>query len=707
MRTAIVGALIAGALIAAPAAAANVTVDCGGLQSALNSASAGEVITLDQLCTSGFPYQMPGVAVTLTGTPGAGFQGGTGFQLYGGEAPATIEHLTFEDAQNTGASSYPALAFNAAPIGYNLILADDAFVNDAAGGAYAFTAGAAAVTVTDSTFTDDAARQDGGGGLVLDGGVANLTGDSFTGDSAPAANTSGGGLEAHIEPGSMISSSQFSNDTSTGGGGGAAITIDSNAAGGLFTMSGDTFSHNYVADPGGISKVPHEGGGLAFAAQGGPVTLEQSDNTFDSNSVSFKAAPLLAAGGGESVSDAALQSVADRFTNNTLQPPDAPQNAHMEHVWGWGAGLSVTECGDSAPAPAGTQNVVSSLSDAVIAGNMLISGPSANGAGVYVGAPPPPCAAAYTTLELFDSTVAGNSISGAGGPIAGISGGPHDVLSLQNTIVDGDDGGAELGGFGTNFANVSASYSDVCSGSEPFAGAGNLCAEPKLVNPGAGSADVRETAASPTLEAGSNALIPSGLGSDAFGNPRISGPLGCTSSPAPSVDIGAAQFVYPTPSCPPSTPPPRPPARRLVQEQATRAVIAADRIGNQLLQLIAPTACTASKALLSLQARSIPQPGRHSLSYKVTQVAFYIDGGLKTRVLVGRHHHRHHKTVDEPQDQSKRLPSTFTFLPSKIGAHPGANTVVVKITLVAYTGKGKHRKTHQITRTLKSTFDVC
>ena len=704
MRRATVSILAVCALIAAPTAGADVTVDCAGLQSALNAASAGEAITLDELCAPGLTYRLPKVAVTLSGTPGAGFQGGTGDQLYGGEAPATVEHLTFEDAQNTGASSTPALGFYAFG-GYNLILADDAFVNDAAGGAYVTTTGA--VTVEDSAFTDDVARQEGGGGLVINGGVANLTGDSFAGDSAPTADTQGGGLEAYIAPGSILSSSQFSNDTSTGSGGGAAITVDSSAAGGLFTMSGDTFSDNQVADPGGVSEVAHEGGGLDVTGGGGPVTLAQSGNTFDSNSVSFKAAPLLAAGGGESIRDAALQSVADRFTDNTLEPPDASQNAHMEHVWGWGAGLSIIECGDTAPAPAGTQNVVSSLSDAVIAGNTLISGPSASGAGVYVGGQPAPCTAAYTTLDLFDSTVAGNVISGASGPVAGISGGPHDVLSLANTIVYGDGGGAELGGFGTNLANVTASYSDMCSGAAPFAGTGNICADPQLVGPGPGSTDVHETSGSPTLNAGSNALIPSGVTTDAYGNPRISGPIGCAGSPAPIVDIGAAELVYPVPPCLPSTSLPRPLRSSSVHRRATSVVIAADRIGNQLLQLLAPNACTAPKALLSLEARSIPQRGRHLLSYGVSEVAFYIEGGLKTRVLVGRHHHRHHKTVDEPQYRSKRLPSTFTFLPSKIGAHPGSNTVVVKITLVAYTGKGKHRKTLRVTRTLKSKFDVC
>jgi hypothetical protein len=243
----------------------------------------------------------------------------------------------------------------------------------------------------------------------------------------------------------------------------------------------------------------------------------------------------------------ALQSTDDHFTNNTLQSPGAAENAEAKKVFGWGAGLSVAQCGDTGEAPPTVPNVSSTLTDAIVAGNTLQSGPSANGAGIYVGFV---CPAAYATLQVNDSTVAGNVVSGASGRVAGISGGPHDVLSLANTIVYGDSGGPELGGF-QSLAGVSAANSDVCSGAAPFAGAGNICADPMLLGPGPGSADVRETAASPTLERGSNALIPAGVGTDAFGGPRVLGPVLCGVSPAAVVDIGAGEYAYPTPSCPP------------------------------------------------------------------------------------------------------------------------------------------------------------
>jgi predicted outer membrane repeat protein len=344
-----------------------------------------------------------------------------------------------------------------------------------------------------------------------------------------------------------LSGSLFSGNSAKDEGGGAVLAAQ---APGTLAVSGNTFSHNSVSDPGATNKDArgYRGGGLALEGESTePIQAVQQGNTFDANSVSFKAAPVSAMGGGESTTHVALQSTDDHFTSNTLQSPSAAENAEAKKVFGWGAGLSVAQCGDTTEAPPTVPNVSSTLTDAIVAGNTLQSGPSASGAGIYVGFV---CPAAYATLQLNDSTVSGNAVSGATGRAAGISGGPHDVLALTNSIVYGDSGGSELGGF-SGLANVSAAYSDVCSGAAPFAGAGNICADPLLLGPGPGSADVRETAASPTLERGSNALIPAGVGTDAFGGPRVLGPILCGVSPAAIVDMGATEYAYPAPSCPP------------------------------------------------------------------------------------------------------------------------------------------------------------
>jgi hypothetical protein len=549
----LVAAVLALGAFASSAGAAETTVNCAGLQSALSGAKAGDKITLNEVCKSGFPYTLPSVQVTLAGMPGAGFDGGSSVQLQGAVAASTtIEGLIFENAHSSAGSSGGALSINSSGSPTAVTLAHDTFSNDVTsageGGGARINTATAAVTVTDSTFTNNGATLDGGA-LTIFATSANLSGDTFTDNAVTGTAAFGGGLDVFALGGPItLSSSRFVGNTSDNAGGGAALAAES--PGVAITLSGNTFSHNSVSDPSGTSENVrgYLGGGLLLEGDATePITAVQRDNTFDGNSVSFKAAPVSAWGGGESTVHVALQSTGDHFTNNTLQSPNAKENAEPKKVFGWGAGLSVAECGDPTETPPTAPNVVSSLTDAIVAGNTLQSGPSANGAGIYVGFV---CPTAYATLQVNDSTVAGNVVSGASGPVAGISGGPHDVLALANTIVFGDSGGPELGGF-QSLAGVSATYSDLCSGAAAFAGTGNICADPLLLGPGPGSADVRETAGSPTLERGSNALIPAGLGTDAFGGPRVLGPILCGASPAAIVDMGAAEYAYPVPSCPP------------------------------------------------------------------------------------------------------------------------------------------------------------
>jgi hypothetical protein len=545
----LVAVAVAFALTVSPASAAN-RVSCGRLAAALENAEAGEVITLKDpvRCGGPFPYMLPAVPVTLKGVPGAGFKGGHTAQLAGTTASATIEGLTFEGANNTG-SGGGALSVNAAGGAQSFTLAKDSFTNDVAGGgegggALIDTPGGA-VTITESTFTGDSAHGDGGGLAIL-AASATLSGDTFSSDSA-GADGHGGGLMLQAET-VTLSGSLFNNDTATDAGGGAQISTL--AGGGVgATLSGDTFTDNSVADPAAANSGSegYLGGGLALLGAGAePTSAVQSGDTFDSNSVSFKPAARSAMGAGEAISRVALQSTGDHFTSNTLQSPDEASNEEMNQVFGRGAGLSLAACpSGAAEAPTGAP-LTSTLVDAVVAGNTLISGPSAAGAGIYAGFG---CAAANTALQLEDSTVAGNVVASGDGPIAGIGGGPNDVLSLANTILADDSGGAELGGF-MSPAGISAAYSDVCSEGAPLGGAGNICADPRLVSPGPGSADVHETGVSPTLGAGSNALIPGGLTTDAFGEPRIAGPFSCAATPTPIVDIGADELAYPPISCP-------------------------------------------------------------------------------------------------------------------------------------------------------------
>lgn len=656
-------ALVLG-LLAAPALGAETTVNCAGLQSALSGAKAGDKITLSELCKTGFPYKLPPVQMTLAGTPGAGFDGGTNtVQLEGSSAAPTIEGLIFENAHGTAANSGGALTLNGAPEGSTVTLAHDTFTNDVAtggeGGGARINTASAAVTVSDSTFSGNSATGVGGA-LTVFATSANLSGDTFSGNSATGPASSGGALSAFSLGGTTaLSSSRFTGNSANAEGGGALLTAE--AAGIGITLNGNTFSHNVVSDPGGTNIDPrgYLGGGLSLQGISTASTnVVQQGNIFDGNSVGFKAAAVSAMGGGESTTHVALQSTGDRFTNNTLQPPNAKENAKPERVFGWGAGLSVAECGETTEPPPTIPNVESTLTNAIVAGNTLQSGPSANGAGVYIGFV---CPNAYATLRVSDSTVTGNTVSGASGPVAGISGGPHDVLALTNTIVFGDSGGPELGGF-QGLAGVSATYSDVCSGAAPFAGAGNICADPLLAGPGPGSADVRETAASPTLERGSNGLIPAGLGTDTFGGPRVLGPILCMASPAAIVDMGAVEYAYPAPLCPPTIlsshpqPPLAPTLSGLGQSAKTW------REGNQLAKLSASGGRGKKKL-----------PIGTTFSFRLdraAQVTFAFTKAARGR-KVGRHcvpptHRNRHKL---------RCPRTLLAGTLSFAAHAGVNKV--------------------------------
>jgi hypothetical protein len=158
----------------------------------------------------------------------------------------------------------------------------------------------------------------------------------------------------------------------------------------------------------------------------------------------------------------------------------------------------------------------------------------------------------FEQLTLEDSTVTGNVSSGG---TAGVNGEETDHLTLKNSIVYGNSGGADLGGFAGVGGSLAATYSDVCSGTAPLTGVGNICAAPQLASPSTG--DVHETGSSPTIDAGSNPLVPSGLSTDVFGGERIlAGHLGCTVENPKVVDIGADEFIPPVPPCVPMIVPP-------------------------------------------------------------------------------------------------------------------------------------------------------
>ena len=602
--------LVAVALPAAPAwGASSVSTDCTNLQATMNAATSGETIELTGLCT----VSNSGAAAGSFATPTAsdvtieGAAAGDGFDGTGvvngpalhGVAPGglTLRNLTFENYSLTASAAVTLqLSTGALPV-----IDHDSFVSN-----------------TDTSNTEPA-----GGGLEIFGVNTSCP---YTG-SLTISNS--------LFSGNVLVSTQTTNPASGGvTGAGASVSfecVSPNTAN--LVITGNTFTQNSIHTAG-----PTAAGGGLYVANGenGPLTATQSGNVFESNSiVNTGSTAATFDGGGEWLASVNLTSSADAYIGNSLPGPGAGSASE-------GAGLGTVRGDCDSP----TFTATATATNLVAAGNSIgaPSGGDVEGAGVYAG-----CTATTGTqgfqLMLIDSTVSGNS--GPGGA-AGVDGESGDTLTVQNSIVAGNTGAGatDVGGFGaTPGTNVTAANSDVCavgSTTTPFAGAGNLCAAPNLA--GAATGDVHETASSPTIDAGSNALVPSGVGTDFYGQPRIVG----TTQAQGVVDIGAAEdqtaFTPPSgnPSPPsPPPPPPTPPVAHVVKEKVTASGVdvtihcagtASQRCSGRV-SLTTVEVRTGSKVIAVMSAAG-HKPKRRRVTTKVAGAGYVLAGGRSITVHV-------------------------------------------------------------------------
>lgn len=483
---------------------------CAQLQAALDASQPGDVIIVDGICV-GQSFRLPPWQITLEGDPTDGLDGfdGTGAPLnvLSGQdvMTTTIQRLIFRDSTSTASAG------------------------GGSGGAIALT-GTVAPRIVENSFTNNHADLDGGA-VFIDSfqqpTTTTVDGNSFGGNDAGPGGF--GGALAVSEPGALAAErNDFANNVADGSGGGfylqvgstylTANDVGSNSAGGDggggFIQAGRT---TLVSNDFHDNDAVNEGGGvwigspvfLMFAQSTSASTADvvQSSNLFDGNTLSDTTEA--AEGVGELISGLDAFSTNDRFTNNSSPTPGAE-----------GGGLALF---------AGFSNQSFVGRNLVAAGNSLDG--TSLGAGIYTGA----AQSVTTTVSLFDSTVAGN-VAGPGSSGAGIASDGGDSLDITNTILVSNtvSGSAAVSGAGVDYAGfvvMSATYSDVCATpGVPFAGAGNICADPRLVDPFPGAADVHETASSPTVDSGSNALVPADLTTDYEGDPRIVGG---------TVDIGA------------------------------------------------------------------------------------------------------------------------------------------------------------------------
>ena len=510
----------------------------------MNSATAGEVLELSGPCPTNVTVTNKH-AFTLRGGAGAVLSPNvSGTPIIGATAEEvhfTLEGLTFEDGKAVSGGAVHVASSEEA-----VALRNDVFLSNKAtstGGAVAIEdeeePASEATVLEGNTFgapgegnATEAGGYSGGGARLRVGGPVQVIRNSFIDNEVANQFGGGGGLDFENYGGAVgpirVSNNTFTGNRVTDAGGGAFIGAGAAQA---VTLEGNLFSANRVAGKEAFDA--REGGGLVLAVTykgGGAFHAVQAHNTFAGNVVEAteKAGEIIAAGGGgEWVLGVSVQSTADVFRENRVTvgeglPPE-----------GGGLGVLGSSKKETTPAPASFTG-----SDDLFVGNSVA--PGGWGGGIYTGFQNAGCSSECegTTLSLKDSTVYGNEVkAGAGSQGGALWGSPTDSLTLENSIIAGNAPAPQIFGYGTGAAAPSFLYSDVCpeaGGPAVPVGLGDICANPHL------EAGGQETLASPTIDVGSNALVPIGLGTDLAGTPRILATrLTCTGLGVAIVDMGA------------------------------------------------------------------------------------------------------------------------------------------------------------------------
>ncbi len=555
-------------LAAAPLAAAVTPVACeqAALQTAINGATAGEVLQLpagpcevNLTVANPAPFTLEGTSPGTTLEPKSVSTSTPIIKAQSGGVSFTLTGLTFSGMNGESESAI----FITDPAEAVTISGDTFTDNSAEFGAavyiYSETATATKPTVIhDNTFGAIGAGNSAySGGAVFFGSAAPLevTGNTFLANSATKGNDGfGGALEvAFILPSSTtnpvtISGNTFGGtapgaDNVAGSSGGAALV--ELAHGQQLTLEGNSFIGNAIVGDKTVNE-PRTGAGLALVHhfEDSGFEVAQAHNLFSGNVIEATAengaTGLPAGGAGEWVFGDTVHSVADRFEGNQVTVNDGLPSRPPE-----GGGLGVLGAEKEGEVPA--QPGVFIGADDLFSSNSVA--PGGWGGAIYSGYPLTYCKGECpgSSITLQDSTVVDNSVeAGEGSEGGGLWGSPTDKLAIQNSIISGNAPAPQIYGFG---GSAAFAYSDVCNepGGPSVSGEGVICTNPLLNGLG------EETLASPTIDTGSNALVPAGLSTDLAGAPRITATrLGCSGLEPAIVDMGAfeSQQVGPVPPCP-------------------------------------------------------------------------------------------------------------------------------------------------------------
>lgn len=450
--------------------------------------------------------------------------------------------------------------------------------------------------------------------------IANLTFRNYDSASSNAVNVYSGGSASHPF---VFSGDTFTGAQASGSGGGLAVSVGDQwhtctITGPVLTLTGSTFTST------------HAGGGAVISVVcPAPPEVSVSGNSF-SSTASLDVG--LRVSGANSVTQSGNVIDDEEIDYGSLSSTRDLVRGKL--ALGGAIGPSCTDTPQTAVI---VDDFVGSLESATCS------------------------AAAHYGVTALDSTI-------------GVArGGAADLLTLANTILHpqtfvvlgGQISNDGVYGFGaTSGANVSASHSDLCvpgSSTVPFPGSGNICADPALYD------GIHEQSLSPTIDAGSNALVPAGLATDLFGNPRI---LDARASGVATVDMGAEE--YPTAAAgAPSPPPPVLAANpRAVRAGATVAVscVHADGPSCTGVAKLSLTEVLSGHRVVAVAARV---PRRRRVGVTVGQAAYSIAQGHSTLLAI-----RLDRTGRALLRRFHRLPVRISVLSSSGGSALDSRLVI-------------------------------
>jgi len=568
----------------ASAAVINVPADQPTIQTAINTAGAGDVVVV---APGVYPERVDflGKRITVrsaqgpsvTTITGAGFTGPVLLAVNGETTATVLEGFTI-----TGGDGDDGGGLFAQDAG--LTIRDCVFIGNSAsseGGGASFRriepASPSTVVIENTRFENNSAVEYGGG-LQVNSMTLTLRNVEFVGNTC---DFRGGGLVLSGGSNSLIEDVLFENNSATDDGGGGDIAAN------LITLRRLTVTNNTAGD----------GGGLYLAANGATVL---SDSTFTNNVSASRGGGLDAAGdvsifgvafvdnhadgrgGGVHLSNLTNQEIADvtfennsaggdggggyfaSFTNTVVRDAsfvgnNADNRAGGVYLSSFGGGSTLLRVAVSDNAALGNGGGVyaSSFSDSAVeysritnntsggrgggfylAGadstfaNSLIAENAANqqGGGFYV--------TTNTTNFYMNLTVVGNTASAA----AGMAAGSTNNTFVNNSIFWNDPTVSEFStgsssGFFVNYSLVRGGYTGIA----------NPDADPLFIDPASG--DYRLGDGSPAIDQGnSQSPVAQAYSVDLVGEPRFVDDPSTTDGgkgSAPIVDLGAFEYQGP------------------------------------------------------------------------------------------------------------------------------------------------------------------